>query len=406
MTPDVADDGPVRVAIVRESLEDRELTNYLSGTTELTDLQLVTGGTGAGQYSHTGLGLPVTRLHQFGGSRVQERAACALRRWLESADSGALIGFRKALTRLGPDVVNVNELHNTTSAQAGRWRAAGGPPVVVCCFENIPFTYEYDEAARTKKRVVAANADRFVAATPAAVDALLEEGIPGDKVTQLTFGVDVGTYTPGNRSVGVRRTWGADDRTFVALFAGRLIRGKGLSVLLRALRRIGETDVRVVIIGEGPEAVLLQDVAQRLGVSRRVTFAPWVGGQELRQALASADVCVLPSLAAPYWEEQLGFAAIEAMSSGVPVITTCTGSLPWVVGPGGVLVPPNDPDALATELAGLAASPETVRAARVRAARSHVERQHNAASIACEYAALHVEVARTADGVATAFRRP
>jgi glycosyltransferase involved in cell wall biosynthesis len=109
--------------------------------------------------------------------------------------------------------------------------------------------------------------------------------------------------------------------------------------------------------------------------------------------MASADILVMPSLTAPYWEEQLGFAAIEAMAAGVPVVATRTGSLPWVVGTGGVLVPPNDPAALAAELARLVKTP-AARLALGREARRHAERQHDAAAIARKFAELHIRVAR------------
>jgi glycosyltransferase involved in cell wall biosynthesis len=298
------------------------------------------------------------------------------------------------MSRLAPDVLNVFELHNTSSAQAARWRMVDGPPVVVCCYENLPFSYESSALDRRKKRIVSTMADHFVAVTPAVVTALTQEGIPEAKITQLTFGVDLAAYGPQHRSEELRRSWGIRENEIALLYAGRLIREKGVTVLVRALQRLAHLPVRLVVAGEGPERAMLLDLARRLGVAASVRFLGWLEPRALRAAMASADVLVMPSLPAPYWEEQLGFAAIEAMASGVPVVATRTGSLPWVVGTGGVLVPPNDPDALAAELARLSTTPST-RLALSREARRHAERQHDAAAIAREYADLHLRVART-----------
>jgi glycosyltransferase involved in cell wall biosynthesis len=268
-----------------------------------------------------------------------------------------------------------------------------GPPVVVCCYENLPFTYENSPLDRWRKRIVATMADHFVAVTPAVVTALCDEGIAEERITQLTFGVDLVEYRPQNRSAELRESWGLCGNELALLYAGRLIREKGVTVLLRALQQLAHLPVRLVIAGEGPERDMLLDVARRLGVAARVRFLSWLGPPALRAAMASADVLVMPSLPAPYWEEQLGFSAIEAMASGVPVVATRTGSLPWVVGTGGVIVPPNDPDALAAELGRLATVP-AARSALSSEARRHAERQHDAAAIAREYAELHVRVAR------------
>jgi glycosyltransferase involved in cell wall biosynthesis len=68
-----------------------------------------------------------------------------------------------------------------------------------------------------------------------------------------------------------------------------------------------------------------------------------------------ADIAVVPSLPAPYWQEQFGMVLAEAMSSGVPVIATRSGSIPEVVGDAALLVTPYDVEELATALRDLAA---------------------------------------------------
>jgi glycosyltransferase involved in cell wall biosynthesis len=127
-----------------------------------------------------------------------------------------------------------------------------------------------------------------------------------------------------------------------------------------------------------------------LGVT--VHREPWVDATQMPELMASADVVALPSLPTPYWEEQLGFAAIEAMASAVPVVATASGSIPFVVGGGGLLVPPYDVDALAGAIHRLAGDPDLRR--RLGAAgRDRVERTLNTATVAAALGAIIDEVA-------------
>lgn len=139
----------------------------------------------------------------------------------------------------------------------------------------------------------------------------------------------------------------------------RLAEVKGQHTLLRALTRL---DAHVVLVGVdiehgGAYRRTLEDEAQRLGVADRVVFA----GQrdDVPALLAGTDVFCLPSSA-----EGLPIVVLEAMSAGRPVVASAVGGTPELVADGvtGVLVPPEDPDALADALASLLADPARARA--------------------------------------------
>ncbi|HEV8359571.1 MAG TPA: glycosyltransferase family 4 protein [Candidatus Thermoplasmatota archaeon] len=131
-----------------------------------------------------------------------------------------------------------------------------------------------------------------------------------------------------------------------AVFAGRLVATKGLDVLLAALPAAPE--VRVVLVGKGPERARLERLAARLGVQDRVRFAGFVREEEKRRLVAGARFVVHPAR----WES-LGHALAEAMLQGKPVIASDVGGIPEVVGPGGVLVPTGDAAALAAAMRDL-----------------------------------------------------
>jgi glycosyltransferase involved in cell wall biosynthesis len=128
-----------------------------------------------------------------------------------------------------------------------------------------------------------------------------------------------------------------------AVFVGRLVKTKGLDVLLEALPRI--PDARVVLVGKGPERGALEAQARRLGVQHRVRFAGFVSEEEKAQLIAGSRFVVHPAV----WES-FGHALSEAMLLGKPVLATDVGGIPEAVGPGGILAPAGDAERLAVEM--------------------------------------------------------
>lgn len=137
------------------------------------------------------------------------------------------------------------------------------------------------------------------------------------------------------------------------VFAGRLVREKGVDILIRAAR---EVDAEFVICGEGRLLEALRRLARRGGVESRVKFKGWLGPEQLAQELANASVVVIPSL----WPEPFGLVGIEALAAGRPVIASATGGIEdWLDdGVSGICVKPGDPHDLARALNLLLADPE------------------------------------------------
>lgn len=129
-------------------------------------------------------------------------------------------------------------------------------------------------------------------------------------------------------------------RADFALFVGRLVETKGLDVLLDALPLA--PGVRVVLAGKGPALDGLVERARKNGVADRVQFRGFVPEAEKQRLMGTARFIVHPAR----WEG-LGHALAEAMLHGTPVLATDVGGIPEAVGPGGVLVKPEDPKALA-----------------------------------------------------------
>ena len=165
-------------------------------------------------------------------------------------------------------------------------------------------------------------------------------------------GVDCEVFTPAadqpSRSAG---------KPLRVLFVGRMIHDKGADVLVRAAGLLGRGDIEFVLVGsEGfdrnadasPYELELRRLA---GDGRaRVSFEPFVDRASVPDLLRSADVFVVPSR----WADPCPLTAGEGLASGLPVVASRIGGIPEVIGPAGLYVSPDDPEALAAALAELA----------------------------------------------------
>jgi len=156
----------------------------------------------------------------------------------------------------------------------------------------------------------------------------------------------------------------------VVLALGRLHRNKAFDVLVGAMPQLH--GVHVVIAGEGPKRPELTALAHRLGVQGRLHLLGWRADQAA--LLARCDL-----LACPSRHEPLGNVVIEAFSAGRPVVAAAAAGPVELIAPDrdGLLVPPEDADALAAAIAAVLADPALAarlgRAGRARYEAGHAE---------------------------------
>lgn len=145
-------------------------------------------------------------------------------------------------------------------------------------------------------------------------------------------------------------------------FVGRLLEDKGILVLLDAFARLeANPRAHLAIVGDGP---VIDEVRRRAAGHDRIHVVGARSAEEVREALASADIFVHPS----HYPEGLPTAVLEAAASGRAIVATAAGGTPEIVDAPecGVLVAERDPSALAAAVAALAADPD--RRARMGAA--------------------------------------
>jgi glycosyltransferase involved in cell wall biosynthesis len=170
------------------------------------------------------------------------------------------------------------------------------------------------------------------------------------------------------------------------LAMGRLHPNKGFDTLLRAMAHLPRAHLSLA--GEGPERQTLESLAHALGVADRVAFLGW--RQDTGALLAACDISLCPSR-----HEPLGNVVLEAFSAGKPIVATATPGPMEVITSGetGLIVPVDEPEALARAIASLIADPDRA-AALGEAARAAFETTHAEAPVLARWREMLPRLAR------------
>jgi glycosyltransferase involved in cell wall biosynthesis len=230
------------------------------------------------------------------------------------------------------------DLVHTHLVHADVYGAFGARRLVSTKHNDDPFRAG---AFRFVERILARRAARVIAITHSLARFQVEQvGLPKEKVEVIHYGLD-----------DLPRAWGTNPPdpvphdAHVVLCVCRLEPQKGVDVAIRAMRHV--PDAHLVVLGEGPARAELEELAgERVHLRGRVPdVAAW---------LRRAEVLVHPAR----WEG-FGLALLEAMLASLPVVATRVSSIPEIVvdGETGILVPPDDPAALAAAVNRVLADP-------------------------------------------------
>lgn len=268
------------------------------------------------------------------------------------------IGYRHHMIGLenelkSKDIAHTAETYPAYSYQAIKAKRKYGIKVVVTCWENIPF-YNEDKNLRGYiksnyiKKAVRDEADLFIAVTERAKEALIYEGVPESKITVIPVGIDLDKFKPRNKNKKYMYSFGLSEEDFIILFIGVLNEYKGVFDLICAAKRLqldkdlDGIKLKFVLIGRGRKDRMIQ-LIDKLKLKEYFYFAGNQPYSEIPNLYSLGDIFVLPSKPIKGWQEQFGMVFIEAMASGLPVVSTLSGSIPEVVGDAGILVQPSDP---------------------------------------------------------------
>jgi glycosyltransferase involved in cell wall biosynthesis len=214
-------------------------------------------------------------------------------------------------------------------------------PLVVATFQNI--AKRYPPPFSWFERYSMSRANGVIAFGRTAAEVVAARGFDhgaGGNVTVIPPGVDLTQFRPDEtRRAATLARLGWSDETPVIGFLGRLVQEKGLDLLTTALDRV-TTPWRALIVGSGPLEEKVSAWAHRH--PGRVHMITTAQHEEVPAYLNAMDVLCAPSQTTPRWREQFGRMLIEAFASGVAVIASTSGEIPYVVADAGLLLPEDD----------------------------------------------------------------
>ena len=181
---------------------------------------------------------------------------------------------------------------------------------------------------------------RLIVATAYMREELLRNGFALDQI-EIHAPVPRAAESPDSPSFSGRN---------LIVYAGQIVRGKGVDVLLESLARV-TAPFECVILGDGSQRAECERLSRRLGLDGRVRFAGFVPQAEIAGFYRDASLAVMSSV----WPEPFGAAGLEAMRRGLPVVAFDAGGIrEWLLdGVNGFLVPWMDRDAFAGKVDAL-----------------------------------------------------
>jgi glycosyltransferase involved in cell wall biosynthesis len=246
------------------------------------------------------------------------RAGHAASYWFEPVAMGrTLAGFK-------PDIVHIDqEVYSLAAAQVTVAAKAAGRKVVVFGWENLD--RRIHPVQRAARKTVLGLADAIVCGNSEGAELVRKRGFHRRIEVIPQMGVDPSLFRkPERRSEG----------PFTIGYVGRLVEPKAVDVLLRGLAALASRglDFRACICGVGPSDGELRGLARALGVDDKVRWTGLVTPEGVPDLMRGLHALVLPSRSVPTWKEQFGHVLIEAMATGVPVVGSCSGAIPEVIG--------------------------------------------------------------------------
>lgn len=262
--------------------------------------------------------------------------------------------FPAWVTQQSADVFHVID---HSDGHIARWLKKAGKPVVVTCHDLINFVAPENVQEQAQMPLISMTAWKFAVRGLQSADRIVTVSshtakdvtrwldIAPGKITVVPNAVEAGFQRLNQADIDrVRQQWGVSPETFCLLNVGSSHPRKNIGTVLEAVRQLKVQKVPVHFCKAGADfAPEQKKFIQTHQLQTHITYLGKPDRQTLIQSYNAADVLVAPSL-----YEGFGMTILEAMSCGIPVITSNVTSLPEVAGDAAVLVAPTDVQAIVT----------------------------------------------------------
>lgn len=203
------------------------------------------------------------------------------------------------------------------------------------------------------EKYVLKNSNGAICGNSEAGEIIKRKGYRGKIRILPEIGIDPEIFRPLPPGEDLRGKIGLKEKIFTIGYAGRLVREKGLELLLEAVSQLS-SPFQLLLVGEGRFKNRLWFLAKRLRIEERIYFTGKIPYTWMPLYYNLMDVFVLPSLTTSTWKEQFGRVIIEAMACEVPVIGSSSGEIPRVIGEEELIFPEGDKDILRKKIEKLA----------------------------------------------------
>ncbi|HEY2915597.1 MAG TPA: glycosyltransferase [Candidatus Limnocylindrales bacterium] len=319
----------------------RVLMNYLTASQRRSDVIVGTFFDGELLERCRALGIETARLRMAGRGDLRAVAAVA-----------------RLARRTGADVIHTHQARNTL---VGRLAGAAVGRPVVTHVHSPAFRESTHRASNlvvgSVDRVLARGTARFICVSNSLATELHRLRIPADRIRVVWNGVPAPAAVDDTSRAAARAALGIEPSAFAIGLVANLRPRKGADVLLRAIAAM-PAGAHAVLVGQafGDYRSELDALVRELGIGDRATFAGFRA--DVDRLLPGFDALALPAR----FGEGLPMVVLEAMAAGVPVVATPVEGIGEAVGQdAGILVPVDDPGALARALQDLREQPDTRR---------------------------------------------
>lgn len=241
--------------------------------------------------------------------------------------------------------IHVVRAHKYRASLYGRIAArfAGIPVVITSVHGNYRKDLRLER--RIANKILLRGTDRIVAVSESIKkDIVKYDKVDPSKVVVVYNGTDLARFSPDIKAENMRKSLSIKEDDIVVCCVGRIVPAKGLEYLIEAVSLLKKEikNIKLLLVGGGWLLEKMKKKASECGVDDLTIFTG--KRDDVPEILSCIDVFVMPSIA-----EGFGNAIVEAMSMEKPVVGTRIGGIPEIIkdGVNGIIVPPEDPQALA-----------------------------------------------------------
>ena len=252
----------------------------------------------------------------------------------------------REISRINPDVVIAWE-YNPSALKALLWCRQHGRKFIHLTDGTLYSERNIGRVQKLMRRIIIRHADACIASSTKAKEKLLQWGAPERKIFISLLTVDISRFQFAEKR----------ENQHTLLFVGRIIHLKGLDLLFRALPKLHQPfELLIVGDGEADEKAKLVAMAEEAHIAQHIHWLGFQSGEPLAEAYRRASVFVLPTR-----EDCFGLVLLEALCSGTPIVASkyADGAYDTVhPGENGLIVDPEDADALAEAIDSILGSEE------------------------------------------------